>query len=100
MLLLDEPFRGVDINARHDIGTTIRGFTDRAAVLVATSDVDEAFEVADRIVVLSHGRITARRPLSAATRETIDRRDEPSAERAARRRTATGRPTEEQPMSD
>ena len=71
VLLLDEPFRGVDINARHDIGTTIRGFTDRAAVLVATSDVDEAFEVADRIVVLSHGRITLDVRLSAATRETI-----------------------------
>jgi simple sugar transport system ATP-binding protein len=71
VLLLDEPFRGVDINARHDIGTTIRGFTDRAAVLVATSDVDEAFEVADRIVVLSHGRITLDVRLSAATRESI-----------------------------
>jgi simple sugar transport system ATP-binding protein len=71
VLLLDEPFRGVDINARHDIGTTIRGFTDRAAVLVATSDVDEAFEVADRIVVIGHGRITLDVRLSAATREQI-----------------------------
>lgn len=71
VLLLDEPFRGVDINARHDIGSTIRGFTDRAAVLVATSDVDEAFEIADRIVVLSHGRITLDVRLSDTTRETI-----------------------------
>jgi len=59
VLLLDEPFRGVDINARHDIGDTVRALTDRAAVLVATSDLDEALEVADRIVVLRQGSVAS-----------------------------------------
>ncbi|GEL20117.1 sugar ABC transporter ATP-binding protein [Pseudonocardia asaccharolytica] len=71
VLLLDEPFRGVDINARHDIGATVRELTTSAAVLVATSDLDEALEVADRIVMFNHGRIVADLPRSAASRGRI-----------------------------
>ncbi|WP_439678798.1 sugar ABC transporter ATP-binding protein [Embleya sp. MST-111070] len=71
VLLLDEPFRGVDINARHDIGATVRELAATAAVLVATSDVDEALEVGDRIVVLDRGRITADLALSDAGRERL-----------------------------
>ena len=71
VLLLDEPFRGVDINARHDIGETVRELTSQAAVLVATSDIDEALEVADRIVVISQGHIAADLRLSQADRDTI-----------------------------
>ncbi|WP_425572258.1 ATP-binding cassette domain-containing protein [Pseudonocardia eucalypti] len=71
VLLLDEPFRGVDINARHDIGATVRKLTDSAAVLVATSDLDEALEVGDRFVVLNHGRLTADLELADATRERL-----------------------------
>jgi simple sugar transport system ATP-binding protein len=71
VLLLDEPFRGVDINARHDIGATVRALTESAAVLVATSDLDEALEVGDRIVVLNRGRLTADLSLADATRERL-----------------------------
>lgn len=71
LLLLDEPFRGVDINARHDIGETVRALTANSAVIVATSDVDEAFEVADRILVMSQGMITADMRLAEATRDRI-----------------------------
>jgi simple sugar transport system ATP-binding protein len=71
LLLLDEPFRGVDINARHDIAETIRDVTALAPVLVATSDIDEALEVADRILVFHHGRVVADMRLSEATRERI-----------------------------
>ena len=70
-LLLDEPFRGVDINARHDIAETIRRITDAAPVLVATSDIDEALEVADRILVFNNGSIAADMRLSEAKREKI-----------------------------
>lgn len=70
-LLLDEPFRGVDINARHEISETIREVTERAPVLVATSDIDEALEVADRILVFNNGSIVADLRLSEATRERI-----------------------------
>jgi len=53
LLLLDEPFQGVDVGARHDIIQAIRSRTDRAT-LIATSDPEEAYEVADRILVIDH----------------------------------------------
>ncbi|MDQ0321691.1 simple sugar transport system ATP-binding protein [Pararhizobium capsulatum DSM 1112] len=53
LLLLDEPFQGVDVGARHDIITAIRSRSDRAT-LIATSDPEEAIEVADRVVVMDH----------------------------------------------
>lgn len=70
-LLLDEPFRGVDINARFDIAGTIRRVSQTAPVLVATSDIEEAMEVADRILVFNTGRVVADMRLSEATRERI-----------------------------
>ncbi|MBX5150933.1 sugar ABC transporter ATP-binding protein [Rhizobium lentis] len=51
LLLLDEPFQGVDVGARRDIIRAIRARTDRAT-LIATSDPEEAYEVADRILVI------------------------------------------------
>ncbi|WP_371581419.1 sugar ABC transporter ATP-binding protein [Streptomyces sp. NBC_01314] len=58
VLILDEPFRGVDIGARRDIGRRARALaTEGAAVLVLSADVDEILEVADRVVVLAAGEI-------------------------------------------
>ncbi|MBK0327972.1 sugar ABC transporter ATP-binding protein [Rhodobacteraceae bacterium F11138] len=53
VLLLDEPFQGVDIRARRDIGNRIRdGAADRAT-LVFAAEPDEALEIADRIIILN-----------------------------------------------
>ena len=57
LLLLDEPFRGVDLGARRDIAGQLRELGDDAAVVVASADVDEVLEVADRIVVLADGTV-------------------------------------------
>ncbi|MDX3518551.1 sugar ABC transporter ATP-binding protein [Streptomyces scabiei] len=58
VLILDEPFRGVDIGARRDIGRRARALAaEGAAVLVLSADVDEVLEVADRVVVLAAGEI-------------------------------------------
>lgn len=58
VLILDEPFRGVDIGARRDIGRRARTLAAQgAAVLVLSADVDEVLEVADRVVVLAAGEI-------------------------------------------
>jgi simple sugar transport system ATP-binding protein len=57
VLLLDEPFQGVDLGARRDIIGALRADT-RRATLIATSDPEEAAEVADRFVVLDgHGLV-------------------------------------------
>ena len=51
LLLLDEPFQGVDVGARADIAAAVRAQSD-VATLIATSDPEEALEVADRILTL------------------------------------------------
>ncbi|GAA2879510.1 sugar ABC transporter ATP-binding protein [Streptosporangium fragile] len=59
LLLLDEPFRGVDVGARADIGRTIAehvaGRADGMGVIVASSDPQEVLEMADRVLVLHEG---------------------------------------------
>jgi simple sugar transport system ATP-binding protein len=56
LLLLDEPFRGVDLGARADLAALLRTGRVEAAI-VASSDPEEILEVADRILVLAAGRI-------------------------------------------
>jgi simple sugar transport system ATP-binding protein len=52
LLLLDEPFQGVDVGARRDIVEALRADRRDGATLIATSDVEEAIEVADVIAVM------------------------------------------------
>lgn len=59
LIVLDEPFRGVDLGARRDIAATVGDLAHAgAAAVVCTSDVDEALEIADRVVVLVEGRLS------------------------------------------
>ncbi|MDO5672609.1 MAG: sugar ABC transporter ATP-binding protein [Actinomycetaceae bacterium] len=59
VMLLDEPFRGVDIGARSDICTKIGELAaSGACVILASSDIEEIFEVADRILVMVDGNVT------------------------------------------
>ncbi|SNY90232.1 monosaccharide ABC transporter ATP-binding protein, CUT2 family [Cohaesibacter sp. ES.047] len=57
VLLLDEPFQGVDIGARRDIGRHIRATAKGRATIVFVAEIDEALEIADRILVLHEGAI-------------------------------------------
>ena len=53
LLILDEPFQGVDIQARRDISEQLRLSAGNRGTLVLVSEIDEAIELADRIVVLA-----------------------------------------------
>jgi simple sugar transport system ATP-binding protein len=53
LLVLDEPFQGVDIKSRRDIGTKIRQTADKRATIVFVAEMDEALEIADRIIVMA-----------------------------------------------
>lgn len=55
LLLLDEPFQGVDAGARADIVELLRRHMHARATLVFVSDLDEALEVGDRIVHFERG---------------------------------------------
>lgn len=72
VMLLDEPFRGVDIGARRDLSRRVRDVAAAGAVvLVLSADVDEILEVADRILVLVDGTIRLDSYTSEMTRERI-----------------------------
>ncbi|HEY4801361.1 MAG TPA: ATP-binding cassette domain-containing protein, partial [Paraburkholderia sp.] len=57
LLLLDEPFQGVDAGARADIAATLRRRAAGRATLVFVSELEEAHEVADRIVSFDRGAV-------------------------------------------
>ncbi len=60
LLLLDEPTAAMDVEARHVFWDSMREFTDAGRTVVfATHYLDEADTFADRIVIISHGRIVA-----------------------------------------
>jgi len=59
-LVLVEPTRGVDVGARQEIYTAIRALAaEGQAVLVVTSDYEEAVQLADRVVVMQRGKQVA-----------------------------------------
>ncbi|MDO7881558.1 sugar ABC transporter ATP-binding protein [Antiquaquibacter soli] len=59
-LVLVEPTRGVDVGARQEIYSAIRALSrEGQAVLVVTSDYEEAVQLADRVVVMQRGRQAA-----------------------------------------
>jgi erythritol transport system ATP-binding protein len=72
LLLLDEPTRGIDIGAKAEVFKIMRGLADSGlAVVFATSDIKEALSAADRIIVMSAGKITADMRRDDATEERL-----------------------------
>src|SRR6516225_2396469 len=57
---LDEPTAGVDPGGRIVIRDVVRELRDRGvAVLLATHELDEAARLADRVVIVDHGKVVA-----------------------------------------
>ena len=74
LLLLDEPFRGVDLGARRDIGDQVRAVAGAGgAVVVLSADVDEVLETADRVLVLVEGALTLDSPVFQVSRDDVVR---------------------------
>ena len=60
LLILDEPTTGMDVEGRRSFWQAIRADADRGrTVLFATHYLEEADAYADRIILMSHGRIVA-----------------------------------------
>jgi len=59
VLLLDEPFGALDARVRQELRRWLRRLHDEVHVtsVFVTHDQEEALEVADRVVVMNHGRI-------------------------------------------
>ncbi|MCB0645418.1 MAG: sugar ABC transporter ATP-binding protein [Saprospiraceae bacterium] len=60
VLMLDEPTRGIDLNAKNDIYELIKSLADSGmSILMASSEIPELLAICDRILVMSEGKITA-----------------------------------------
>jgi sulfate transport system ATP-binding protein len=59
VLLLDEPFGAIDARIRSDLRQWLRRLHDEVHVtsLLVTHDQEEAFSVADRVIVIHRGRV-------------------------------------------
>jgi ABC-type sugar transport system ATPase subunit len=72
LLLLDEPTRGVDVSAKHDIYELMNDWTSLGlSILLITSELPELLAMSDRIVVMFRGRIAADFSADDATQENI-----------------------------
>jgi ABC-type sugar transport system ATPase subunit len=60
VFLLDEPTRGIDVGAKHEVYEQMNRWTEAGrAIVLITSEMPELLAMADRILVLHRGRTTA-----------------------------------------
>jgi ABC-type sugar transport system ATPase subunit len=72
VLIVDEPTRGVDIGTKAEIYTLFDQLArEGIAILVISSDLPEVLALADRIVVMRHGRLAGELTRAEATEERI-----------------------------
>jgi ABC-type sugar transport system ATPase subunit len=72
ILLLDEPTVGIDVGAKAEIYQRLRALAESGdAVLVISSDMEEALTLPDRIVVMALGRIVAEFDRDTATQDAV-----------------------------
>lgn len=58
ILFLDEPTAGVDVELRRDMWALVRGLRDKGVTIILTTHyIEEAEEMADRVGVISKGRL-------------------------------------------
>jgi sulfate transport system ATP-binding protein len=59
LLLLDEPFAAIDAKVRQELRSWLRALHDETHVtsVFVTHDQDEAFALADRVIILNQGRL-------------------------------------------
>ncbi|HEX4446167.1 MAG TPA: ABC transporter ATP-binding protein [Polyangiaceae bacterium] len=72
LLVVSQPTWGVDVGAAADIrGELLRLRDAGAAVLVVSEELDELFEITDRLLVMARGRMSPGVPTGEATVEQI-----------------------------
>ncbi len=59
LLLLDEPFAALDTQVRHTLRRWLRDLLQTLSItsIFVTHDQDEAFDIADRIVIMNQGKV-------------------------------------------
>ncbi|MEO6230553.1 MAG: sugar ABC transporter ATP-binding protein [Ferruginibacter sp.] len=72
ILLLDEPTRGIDVNAKAEIYKLMKTLAAQGmGIIMVSSELPEIFAVSDRILVMAEGELTANIPVAEATEAVI-----------------------------
>ena len=72
VLLLDEPTRGIDVGAKHEIYRLMEELAGAGlAVLFASSEMEEILGMSDRVLVMHEGRITGELARNELSEEAI-----------------------------
>jgi erythritol transport system ATP-binding protein len=72
VLLMDEPTRGIDVGAKAEVFDIMNDLVSRGiGILFVSSELKEILAVADRILVMSKGKITGDFNIEQATEEAL-----------------------------
>jgi ribose transport system ATP-binding protein len=72
VLLLDEPTRGIDVGAKHEIYRLMEDLArEGVAILFVSSELEEILGLSDRTLVLHEGRITGELSRNALSEEAV-----------------------------
>jgi simple sugar transport system ATP-binding protein len=71
VILFDEATQGIDVGAKREIYAIVRDLARSAAVIFASSDVDEVLGVADRVLVMRDGQFVGEFEAETADRQAI-----------------------------
>ena len=72
ILIFDEPTRGIDVGARHEIYLLMNELAEQGkSILMVSSDMEELLGVSERIIVLHEGRQTGELTKEQYSRETV-----------------------------
>jgi ribose transport system ATP-binding protein len=73
ILIMDEPTRGIDVNAKFEIQNELRRFTDDAglSIIFISSELEEVIDVSDRVLVMHEGRVKGTVRATEATQESL-----------------------------
>nr|WP_321454969.1 sugar ABC transporter ATP-binding protein [uncultured Cohaesibacter sp.] len=72
ILILDEPTRGIDVNAKLEIQTLLRELADEGlSIVYISSELQEVLDVSDRILVMHEGHAKGTVRANEATQESL-----------------------------
>ncbi len=72
VVILDEPTRGIDVGAKHEIYNVIYELAQRGcAIIMVSSELPEVLGVSDRVIVMRQGRIAGELPRAQANEQRI-----------------------------
>lgn len=58
-IILDEPTSGLDVESRQQVWELIKVLKQGRSIIMSTQHIEEADELADRVCIMSHGKVIA-----------------------------------------